>query len=121
MNQPTFIFASAGLEPGVVDARAVLFMQEKGYDISRMTPKGILQVPNLDHYQVIVGLDPEVQRMFPRLPRKVVFLDWSGTDPSRVQGSYDEVKTAYEEAYDYFKAHIVDLLEAIQGTKVNNR
>lgn len=121
MNQQQFIFASAGLEPGVVDARTVAFMQEKGYDISRMTPKGILQVPNLDHYQVIVGLDQEVQRMFPRLPRKVVFLDWSGTDPCRVQGSEEEVKKAYESAYGYFKAHIVDLLEAIQGTKVNSR
>ena len=121
LNQPLFIFASAGIEPGILDSQTVAFMQGKGYDISKEVPKGILQVPNLDHYQVIVGLDPEVQRLFPRLPRKVVFLDWSGTDPCRVQGTPEEVRLAYEKAYGYFKAHIRDLVEAILGTKVNSR
>lgn len=121
LHQPQFTFSSAGLEPGALDQQTVSFMQEKGYDISRSAPKGILQVPYLDHYQVIVGLDSEVQRMFPRMPRKVVFLDWSGVDPCRVQGTGEEVNAAFENAFEYFKNHIRDLVEAILGTKVNSK
>ncbi len=119
LNQPLFIFSSAGLDPTALDNSAINFMREKGYDISRSAPKGILQVPYLDHYQVIVGLDPEVQRAFPRLPRKVVFLDWSGTDPCGCQGNEAEVKKAFDCAFKYFETHIHDLVEAILGTKVN--
>jgi phosphate transport system protein len=121
LNQPMFIFASAGLEPTVLDPQTVSFMREKGYDISRIAPKGFLQVPNLDHYQVIVGLDPEVHRTFPRLPRKVVFLDWSGMDPCGVQDGPEKVRAAFEDAYRYFETHIRDLVEAILGTKVNSK
>lgn len=121
LNQPLFIFNSAGIEPAAIDQQAVAFMKNKGYDISKSAPKGFLQVPNLDHYQVIIGLDPEVQRVFPRLPRKVVFLDWSGLDPSRVQGGPEVVNAALEEAYAYFETHVRDLVEAILGTKVNSK
>ena len=31
-------------------------MKEKGFDLSRAAPKAIFQVPNLDHYNVIVGV-----------------------------------------------------------------
>lgn len=119
LNQPHFIFSSAGLDPAALDSQTVHFMRDKGYDISRVAPKGIFQVPHLDHYQVIVGLAPEVQRSLPRLPRKVVFLDWSGTDPSRVQGSPADVTSAFEDALRFFQTHIHDLVEAILGTKLN--
>jgi phosphate transport system protein len=121
LNQPLFIFSSAGLEPTALDPQAVRFMKEKGYDISRMAPKGIFQVPHLDHYQVVVGLAPEVQRAFPRLPHKVVFLDWTGTDPSHVEGTPEEVHAAFEAAYEFMAAHVRDLVEAILGIKVNSK
>lgn len=121
LHQTHFIFSSAGLDPRPLDPRAVAFMAEKSVDISRAVPKGIFQVPNLDHYQVVVGLDPEVQRLFPRLPRKVVFLDWSIRDPSEVRGSHEEVQAAFEETYRFIDSHVRDLVEAILGTKVNSR
>ena len=121
LNQPHFIFSSAGLDPTTLDGKTVAFMQEKGFDISRKAPKGIFQVPHLDHYQVVVGLDPQVQRSFPRLPRKVVFLDWSTRDPAHVEGSPEEVKEAFEETYQFIETHVRDLVEAILGTKVNAR
>jgi protein-tyrosine-phosphatase len=121
LNQPNFIFNSAGLEPTIIHAGTVSFMQDKGYDISRRAPKGIFQVPHLDHYQVVVGLDPQVQRAFPRLPRKVVFLDWSTRDPAQIEGSPEEVRAAFEETYQFIETHVRDLVEAIIGTKVNAR
>jgi len=68
LGQPRFIFSSAGLDPLAIDARTLAFMREKGLDISRTAPKAIYQVPNLEHYQVIVGVAREAQQAFPRSP-----------------------------------------------------
>ena len=86
LGQPKFIFSSAGLDPRAIDPRTLAFMREKGFDIGRMAPKAIDQVPNLDHYQVIVGVAQEAQQAFPRSPRKMVYVDWSIDDPSRRPG-----------------------------------
>lgn len=121
LNLPQFVFASAGLDPTALDPHAVAFMREKGYDISRMAPKGIFQVPHLDHYQVLVGLDPEVSRTLAHLPRKMIFLDWSGKDPARVTGSAEERQAAFEETYAFIQAHIRSLVDAIIGTNEEAR
>jgi phosphate transport system protein len=115
LNNPKFMFASAGLEPKPIDPMTVSFMKEKGHDVSRMVPKAINQVPNLDHYHVIVALAKEAKRAFPQSPRKVVFLDWHIKDPSAVQGSAAAVRAAYEETYTFIHEHIRDLMEAILG------
>ena len=119
LQQPHFIFSSAGLDPTALDAQSVGFMKEKGFDISRIAPKAIFQVPHLDHYQLIVGLAPEVQRALPHLPRKVIFLDWSRKDPAETRGSPEEVRAAFEDAYRYIESHVRDLVQAILGTQVN--
>ncbi|MGC8742716.1 MAG: phosphate signaling complex protein PhoU [Verrucomicrobiia bacterium] len=113
LNQPRFIFASAGIEPNPVEARTIEFMKSKGHDISRVIPKSIIQIPNLEHYNVIIALSPEVRKAFPQKPRKTVFIDWSVNDPSKVEGSPNEVLKAYEEVYNFLKSHIQDLIHAI--------
>lgn len=119
LNQPKFIFTSAGLEPLPIAPATVNYMNEKGLDLSRMVPKAIAQVPNLDHYHVIVGLAPEARKAFPQKPRKVVFLDWSVNDPSEVQGTDAEIAAAYEGTYQVIHEHIKDLVEAILGDSTN--
>ena len=115
LNQPKFVFTSAGLEPEPIDPATIGFMKEQGLDVARMVPKALTQLPNLDHYHVIVVLAPEALKAFPRKPRKVVFLDWSVEDPSKVRGTPAEVKAAYESTYDFIHAHINDLVGAILG------
>jgi protein-tyrosine-phosphatase len=92
-------------------------MKAKGLDVSRMAAKAIHQVPNLDHYQVIVALDREVQKGFPQRPRKVVYLDWTLEDPSQKAGSPEAVGAAYEAAYQFLRSHIRDMVGAILGQK----
>src|SRR5262245_3515076 len=65
LNQPKFLFSSAGLNPQPFDGPTAAFLKDKGIDISRQTPKGVHQVPNLDHYQVIIALAPEARKVFP--------------------------------------------------------
>jgi len=119
LNQPKFIFTSAGLEPKPIDPVTAGFMKEKGFDVARMVPKAINQVLNLDHYQVIIALAPEARKAFPRKPRKEVFLDWSVQDPSQTQGSHADVNAAYEQTYHFIHEHISDLVAAILGESNN--
>jgi len=118
LGQPKFIFSSAGLDPRAIDPRTLAFMREKGLDISRMAPKAIYQVPNLEHYQVIVGVAPEAQQAFPRSPRKMVYVDWSVDDPSRIQGSPEEVRSAYEATFTFLSSHVRDLVGAVLGIRI---
>jgi phosphate transport system protein len=118
LGQPRFIFSSAGLDPRAIEPKTLAFMKEKGLDISRMAPKAIYQVPNLDHYQVIVGVAPEGQQAFPRSPRKMVYIDWSIDDPSRAQGSPEEVRSAYDATFTFLSSHVRDLVGAVLGVRI---
>jgi phosphate transport system protein len=115
LDQPHFIFSSAGLKPEPITPLTLDFLRSKSLDTSHLTPKSLEQIPNLDHYHVIVSLAQEAQKAFPLKPRKAVFLDWSLNDPSEVSGSPDEVRAAYESAYKFLREHITDLVEAVLG------
>ena len=91
LDQEGFAFASAGLEPGTIDEGTLELLKEKGLDVTRLAPKYIYQVPDLDKFQVTVGLAERVQEAFPRTPRKMVYVDWSLADPSQVEGSPEEM------------------------------
>jgi arsenate reductase len=118
LGQPKFTFSSAGLDPRAIDPRTVAFLKEKGLDVSRIAPKAIHQVPNLDYYQVIVGVAPEARQAFPRTPRKMVYIDWSIDDPSRVPGSPEEVHAAYEAAFQFLSRHVRELVGAVLGVRI---
>jgi phosphate transport system protein len=119
LGQPKFIFASAGLDATAVDPTTISFLKERGLDISRHSSKGLDQIPHLDHYQIIVALAKEAQRVFPPPPTKAVCLDWSVRDPSTVEGTPAEVRAAYQETFDFLQAHIQDLVEAVLGDTVD--
>ena len=91
LDQEGFAFASAGLEPGTIDQGTLELLKEKDLDVTHLAPKYVYQVPDLDKFQVTVGLAGRVQKAFPRTPRKMVYLDWSLDDPSQIEGSPDEV------------------------------
>jgi phosphate transport system protein len=118
LAQPKFIFSSAGIDPRAISPQALHFMKEKGLDTSRLAPKAIYQVPNLDHYQVIVGVAKEAQQAFPRSPRKTVYVDWSIEDPSRATGSPEDVRAGFETTYQFLSSHVRDLVEAVLGIRL---
>jgi len=120
LNQPQFIFSSAGLTPQPVDPMTLACLRDKGLAVTHLASKSIQQVPNLDHYHVIVGLAPEASLAFPRKPRKLAFLDWSLADPSQVRGTPAEVAAAYEGACQFLHQHITDLVGAILGENTIN-
>ena len=115
LGLPDFTFSSAGLEPHPIDPTTAAFMAGKGFDLSHSPPKAIYQVPNLDHYQVIVILAPESKKAFPEQPQKVVYLDWSVDDPSKATGTPEQIQAAYERTYQFIQQHVHDLVQAILG------
>ena len=60
--------------------------------MTHLAPKYVYQVPDLDKFQVTVGLAQKVKQAFPRTPRKMVYVDWSLDDPSQVEGTPEEVR-----------------------------
>jgi phosphate transport system protein len=118
LGQPQLLFASAGLSPKPIDPRTVALLKEKDIDISRQTSKSIEQIPNFDHYQVIVALDKEAKKVFPAPPAKTVCLDWNVTDPSAMSGSEQDIAATYENAYRFIREQIEDLSQAILDDKI---
>lgn len=116
MGVSGFIFSSAALQPSAVDAKMISFMASKGHDVSRVVPKALIQVPNLDHQHVIVLMSSGAKTAFPRSPRRAVLLDWNVSDPQDVQGTDEEINAAYEEAYAYIEAELTDLVSAIHDS-----
>jgi len=113
LGLPHFVFASAGVAPGPVDARTVAFMAEKGIDISCQGSKYLDQVPEFESFQVIIFLSKEAADAAPPLPDRAVTLLWQTPDPAKAEGSEETIRTAYERAFQYLNTHIRDFTQAV--------
>ena len=67
----------------------------------------------------MVALAPAAQKAFPPSPTRSICLDWAVNDPSKVQGTAEERRHAYEETYQFLQAQIGDLVEAVLGDKID--
>ncbi len=110
-----FQFSSAGISPKPIDSKTVQFMKEKGFDISKHESKYLNQIIHLEHYDVIIALCEEATKAFPSPPTETVSMKWDVEDPSKIEGSDEEVLKAYEKTFQYLVHHIRDLVEAILG------
>lgn len=118
INNPKFIFSSAGLDPAPIDHKFIDFMKSKGLDISRMVPKAIHQVPNLDHYQIIVALTKQVHQAFPQRLRKVIFLDWIIDDNIQTEDSNQTIDQTQEKIFQFLQTQIIDLIDAVTDNDI---
>jgi hypothetical protein len=50
----------------------------------------------------------------------MVYIDWSIDDPSRAEGSPEEVRSAYEAAFEFLSRHVRDLVGAVLGDRVES-
>ncbi|UCG14765.1 MAG: phosphate signaling complex protein PhoU [Deltaproteobacteria bacterium] len=110
-----FKFSSAGVAPRPVDLKTVDFLAEKGIDISEQTSKYLEQIIDFENYQIVVSLCREAEIACPLPPSKTVSLRWELENPSRVEGSEEEIRAAYEKTYQILESHIRELVEAIIG------
>ena len=113
LDQPSFVFSSAGLERKPLDNGAVKYLEERGIDISSRASKTVDQIPLFDHYQVIVALSPDARRVLPPAPTKAVCLDWSMIDSVALANAADRTQPDYSKLYEFLFDHVRDLVEAV--------
>ena len=115
LDNERFIFSSAGVDPKPVDQRTVDFLKDKGFDLSKTAPRALSQIPNLDHYQIVVVFASEAKTIFPREPRKTIFLDWEIDVPSLARDDDETIAAGYENMFTFIKSHVTNLVNAIEG------
>ena len=109
--QDGFVFSSAGIKALKVTDETVAFLKEKGHDISSNISKSVDNIPNLDHYQVVVALSDSGQNIFPTPPTKTISIAW---ELGQAEGDN-------EASYNFLSQNINDLVQAILGHTSHNK
>lgn len=117
LQQPEFVFASAGVAAGSVDPDMIAFLREKGIEHAPVKTRSVEQVPHFEYAQIIAPLTSAACRAMPKGARGVV-LDWSEVADFSAAESPDEKRTALEAAYDFLHEHIRDLCKAVLADKI---
>jgi len=110
-----FVFSSAGLTPRRISPQVVGFMSRKGIDIGAQNSKSMEQIPNLEHYQVIVLLDRDLLRELRPMPAKAITLHWFMPELFAAESPAEEINAAFENAYNYLHSNINDFVQAVQS------
>jgi phosphate transport system protein len=118
LNQPEFVFSSAGLVVGQVDAEVIRFLAKKGIDANRASTHAVEQVPNIEFAQVLVALTRRAKRAFSIAP-KAVCLDWSGVSDSFADAASRPAQERCEDAYNYLEQNISALCSAVLADKLD--
>jgi phosphate transport system protein len=113
LKLPRLMFASAGVTPEPLDANSQKFLETKGLNTERLNSKSIAQIPNLDHFQVIVTFNGQAKKAFATKPGKAVVLEWEMPDPATA--APDKSQAAYADAFRKLQSHVKDLAEAMLG------
>lgn len=109
------LFSSAGVASQPLDPKTVQFMAEKGIDISGQNSKYLNQILDLKDYAVIVSLCEEVERALPSFSSRPVRINWEVRDPSKLEGTEEEIQAAYQNTYQFLERHIRELAQAVLG------
>jgi arsenate reductase len=96
---------SAGTKPTRVRPEAITVMREVGIDISGHRSKSVDEFAGQDFDYVITVCD-NAKQSCPVFPVKTKRIHWSIEDPAAVQGSEDEILTAFRRTRDHLRARL---------------
>ena len=99
----TFDVFSAGLEPSVVNPKAIQVMQEDGVDISSHTSKDAEQFVG-QQFDFIITVCDNAKERCPFFPGQAERIHWSFKDPADAVGSEEEVLDEFRNVRDQIKA-----------------
>ncbi len=100
-----FDVISAGLEPSVVNPKAIQVMQEDGVDISSHTSKDVEQFIGQKFDYIITVCDNAKERC-PFFPGQAERIHWSFEDPAAAKGTDDEILAVFRGVRDQIKNRI---------------
>lgn len=115
-----FEVMSAGLEPGTLNPYVVRVMSEAGIDISKNETKSAFKLykENLFFSYVIAVCDREAAEKCPIFPGVTTRLLWPFNDPSKLQGTDDEILATTRIIRDQIETKVKEFVEMIdKGVK----
>lgn len=100
-----FEVVSAGLEPSVVNPKAIRVMQEDGVDISSHTSKDVEQFVG-QKFDFIITVCDNAKERCPFFPGQAERIHWSFEDPAAAKGTEEEVLAVFRGVRDQIKNRI---------------
>ena len=110
---------SAGIETHGVNPKAIATMMEDEIDISHHTSNNVDEYSDIDFNFVITVCDNAAGEVCPHWPGQPVTAHWGFADPSLVQGSDLEKKTAFIGVMNGLRKRI-DILAAMPLDKLDS-
>ena len=105
-----FEVTSAGLEPSVVNPRAIQVMKEDGVDISMHTSDDVNQYVSQNFNYIITVCDHARERC-PYFPGQAERIHWSFEDPAAARGTEDEILAVFRTVRDQIRDKIKEFLK----------
>jgi protein-tyrosine-phosphatase len=101
--------ASAGLEAGDPDPFVGMVMDEIGLDLTRHRPHSLDDLHD-SAFDLIITLSPEAEKHAKEMSKtmSIAVEHWPTPDPSREQGSREQILDAYRGVRDGLKKKIAD-------------
>ena len=97
---------SAGSVPRDLDPLAVAVMAERGIDIGEQQPKGFQEYIGTAQFDYLITVCDRAEKDCPMFPGKGTREYWPVADPSRAEGSREELLAGFREARDYIEARV---------------
>jgi arsenate reductase len=112
-----FIAESAGIEPGRLNPYAVKVMSEIGIDISSNLTKDVFEfVRAAKHYNFVITVcEREAAEKCPIFPGISKRLEWSFRDPSKMNGTEDEILEQTRIIRDEIKSQVIKWIEEVEN------
>ncbi len=104
-----FEVISAGLEPGIVNPRAIMVMKEDGVDISHHTSKDVTQFIG-QKFDYIITVCDNAKEQCPYFPGFAERIHWSYEDPAAANGTEAEILAVFRKVRDQIKDNIQKFL-----------
>ncbi|HOJ62956.1 MAG TPA: arsenate reductase ArsC [Spirochaetota bacterium] len=111
-----FYAESAGIEPGNLNPYVVEVMKEISIDISNNKTKSVFQLlkEGRMYDYVITVCDKNAAEKCPIFPGKTVRFNWSFEDPSKFEGTKEEILEKTRSVRDAIKRKIEEFINEIE-------
>jgi len=104
-----FEVTSAGLEPSVVNPKAIQVMQNDGVDISHHISKDVNQFVG-QKFDFIITVCDNAKERCPFFPGQAERIHWSFEDPAATKGTEVEILAVFQRVRDQIKKEIHQFL-----------
>lgn len=104
---------SAGIETHGLNPRAVAVMKEDGVDISNHTSNHVDEYKSIP-FDIILTVCDHARENCPYIPGKAKRLHHNFTDPSKVEGTEEEILNAFRHTRNQIKEYTLNLINSIE-------